>query len=142
MSNTAVFIARTDSESYSHDKYESTQDELGDTTETTQLHKHNMSFPETKVGERGIQVSGGEKRRVAIPRTLHRDPPISPLDEPTRFVVYSRSGESVSNSNRHFTTSALNTRDIKIPLKNPIRGHTSIAHMPSVSLFLHREDSI
>jgi ABC transporter len=140
MSNPAAFIAMPDSESCSHDKYESTQDELGDTAEATQTHNRNMSFPETKVSDRGIQPSRGEKQRVSIPRTLHRDPPKLLLDEATRFVVYLKSGESVSN--RHFTISALNTRDIKIPLKNSIHGHTFIAHMPSVSLFLCWEDSI
>ena len=92
-----------------------TEDEVIAAAKAAQIHDFVTSLPQgydTAVGERGLKLSGGEKQRVGIARTLLKNPPILLLDE---------------------ATSALDTeteQDIKDALLQAGRGRTvlTIAH--------------
>ncbi|CAI2173840.1 5309_t:CDS:10 [Funneliformis geosporum] len=62
------------------------EEEVYKAAKAAQIHDRILNFPdgyETRVGERGLRLSGGEKQRVAIARTMLKDPPIILLDEAT-----------------------------------------------------------
>ncbi|MEI2686095.1 MAG: ABC transporter ATP-binding protein/permease [Cypionkella sp.] len=63
-----------------------TQAEIESAARGAKIHDFILSLPdgyETTVGERGLKLSGGEKQRVGIARTLLKNPPILILDEAT-----------------------------------------------------------
>jgi len=63
-----------------------TQEQIERATKEANIYDFILSTPDgfsTKVGERGLRLSGGEKQRVAIARTILKDPPILILDEAT-----------------------------------------------------------
>ncbi|HEX5127925.1 MAG TPA: ABC transporter ATP-binding protein/permease [Rhodocyclaceae bacterium] len=65
---------------------DASHDEVIDAARAAQLHHFIASLPDgydTRVGERGLKLSGGEKQRVAIARALLKDPPILIFDEAT-----------------------------------------------------------
>ncbi|WP_413508420.1 ABCB family ABC transporter ATP-binding protein/permease [Serratia proteamaculans] len=93
----------------------SSQEEIERAARLAHIHEFIVSLPdgyETRVGERGLKLSGGEKQRVAIARTILKKPAILVFDE---------------------ATSALDTqteREIQAHLREVSRDHTTlvIAH--------------
>ncbi len=67
-------------------KPEASDEEVEEAARAAQIHDLIASLPDgydTVVGERGYRFSGGEKQRMAIARTVLRNPPILVLDEAT-----------------------------------------------------------
>lgn len=63
-----------------------TDKDVYDACRAASIHDKILTFPDaynTKVGERGLRLSGGEKQRVAIARTILKNPRIIMLDEAT-----------------------------------------------------------
>ncbi|WP_238185055.1 ABCB family ABC transporter ATP-binding protein/permease, partial [Methylobacterium trifolii] len=67
-------------------RWEATEAEVREAARLAQIDRFVAGLPEgydTPVGERGLKLSGGEKQRVAIARTILKAPPILVLDEAT-----------------------------------------------------------
>jgi ATP-binding cassette subfamily B protein len=65
---------------------EASDEQIEDAARAAQIHELIASLPDgydTPVGERGYRFSGGEKQRMAIARTVLRNPPVLILDEAT-----------------------------------------------------------
>lgn len=65
-----------------------TRDEVENAAKKAQIHDFIMSLPdkyETKIGEGGIKLSGGEKQRISIARAILKNTPIVILDEVTSY---------------------------------------------------------
>ncbi|MCR0982896.1 ABCB family ABC transporter ATP-binding protein/permease [Roseomonas populi] len=103
------------------------QEEIEQAARLAQVHDFVMRLPEgyqTRVGERGLKLSGGEKQRVAIARTILKDPRILILDE---------------------ATSALDTRteqEIQSALRGVARGRTTLVIAHRLSTVVEADEII
>jgi ATP-binding cassette subfamily B protein len=101
--------------------------EVEDAARHAQIHDFIMASPDgyqTMVGERGLKLSGGEKQRVAIARTILKRPRILLFDE---------------------ATSALDTRterEIQASLREVSRGHTTLVIAHRLSTIVDADEII
>ena len=101
-----------------------TQDEVVAAARAAHIHGFIAATPkgyETMVGERGLKLSGGEKQRVAIARTLLKNPPVLIFDEATSAL------------------DSANERAIQAELRSVSQGKTAlvIAHSLSTVVDAH-----
>lgn len=101
-----------------------TREEVEAAAKAARIHDFIAATPKgyaTTVGERGLKLSGGEKQRVAIARTLLKDPPIVIFDEATSAL------------------DSANERAIQSELKSAARNKTTlvIAHRLSTVIDAH-----
>jgi len=101
-----------------------TQDEVEAAARAARIHDFIAALPQgyaTQVGERGLKLSGGEKQRVAIARTLLKNPPIVIFDEATSAL------------------DSANERAIQTELQSAAQGKTTlvIAHRLSTVVQAH-----
>ncbi|MGB9598186.1 MAG: ABC transporter ATP-binding protein, partial [Candidatus Poribacteria bacterium] len=96
-------FSTTIKENISYGKTDATMDEIISAAKAANIHDFIESLPkgyDTEVGERGVNLSGGEKQRIAIARALLMNPRILILDDST---------SSVDTETEHLIQNALST---------------------------------
>ncbi|KAL1921354.1 uncharacterized protein VTP21DRAFT_11070 [Calcarisporiella thermophila] len=81
-------------------RIDASEDEVYGAAKQARIHDVITRLPEgyqTKVGERGLMVSGGEKQRIALARAILKDPPILFFDEATSALDANTEQELLAN---------------------------------------------
>ncbi len=108
-------------------RWDATQAEIEEATRLAQIDSFIASLPEgyeTSVGERGLKLSGGEKQRVAIARTLLKAPPVLVLDEATSAL------------------DSFTEKDIQDSLEQMSRGRTTLVIAHRLSTIVNADEII
>ncbi len=118
-------------------RMDATDEEVKEAAKKAHVHEAVMRLPDgyaTKVGERGLMISGGEKQRLAVARVLLKDPPILFFDEAVsgRYFI---TPPSLTDCIAFLKTSALDAhtetelmRNINSLLQEKMRTSIFIAH--------------
>jgi ATP-binding cassette, subfamily B, heavy metal transporter len=106
---------------------DATDAEVEQAAKLAQIHNFVLSLPqgyEAMVGERGLKLSGGEKQRVSIARTILKSPPILVLDEATSAL------------------DSLTEQDIQEALKGVSRNRTTVVIAHRLSTVIEADEII
>lgn len=106
---------------------DATDAEVEAAAKMAQIHKFVLSLPkgyDALVGERGLKLSGGEKQRVSIARTILKSPPILVLDEATSAL------------------DSLTEQDIQEALRKVSQNRTTVVIAHRLSTVIHADEII
>jgi ABC-type transport system involved in Fe-S cluster assembly fused permease/ATPase subunit len=106
---------------------DATDAQVEDAAQMSQIHGFVLSLPkgyDSMVGERGLKLSGGEKQRVSIARTILKSPPILILDEATSAL------------------DSLTEQEIQSALKTVSKGRTTLVIAHRLSTIIDADEII